>query len=154
VRLARLKTSQIPVAVKVMKKAPITTAKQLAQVFAEKQILRLVESPFIVSFLGSFQNPISLYCVMEYVPGGELFRLLCDRGMLLRSEAAFYAAEVIMAFCTLHAIKCVYRDLKPENVLISASGHVKLVDFGLAKLLLHGKRPTRPAVLRSTFPRK
>jgi len=125
---------------KVIKKVNVLTTKQIAHVFAEKQILKLVESPFIVSFLGSFQNTTNLYCVMEYVPGGELFHFLCHRGTLLSSEAAFYAAEVTMAFCTLHAIKCVYRDLKPENVLISASGHIKLTDFGLAKLLSHGEK--------------
>ena len=140
VRLARLQPTGISVAVKVMKKEVIMTAKQVVHVFAEKQILRLVESPFIVSFLGSFQNPISLYCVMEYVPGGELFRLLCDRDTLLRSKTAFYTTKMTMALYTLHAIKCVYRDLKPENVLISASGHVKLVDFGLAKLLSHEEK--------------
>ena len=140
VKLAKLRHSQTPVAVKVMKKKHLLKTKQVAHVFAEKQILRLVQSPFIVSFLGSFQTPSSLFCVMEYVPGGELFRFLCERDTLSCSEAAFYAAEVTMAFCTLHAIKCAYRDLKPENVLISASGHTKLADFGLAKVLLQGEK--------------
>ena len=140
VKLAKVKTSQLPVAVKVMKKEYILRSKQVAHVFAEKRILRLTESPFIVSFMGSFQDSINLYCIMEYAPGGELFRLLCERETLTRPEAAFYIAEVTMALCSLHAIHCAYRDLKPENILISATGHVKLADFGLAKLLQHREK--------------
>ena len=140
VKLAVLKASHTPVVVKVMKKAHILKTKQVAHVFAEKQILQLVASPFIVSSLGSFQDTAHLYLVLEYVPGGELFHLLCDWDTVSRSVATFYAAEVTMAFCTLHAMKCAYRDLKPENVLISASGHVKLVDLGLAKMLFGGEK--------------
>ena len=140
VRLARMKDSHTPAAVKIMKKMYILRTKQVAHVLAEKQIVRLVDSPFIVAFLGSFQDSVNLYCVLEYVPGGELFRLLCERETLSRAEATFYAAEVTLALCTLHAIRCAYRDLKPENILISATGHVKLADFGLAKVLKHRDR--------------
>jgi serine/threonine protein kinase len=140
VKLAKWKPQLTPVAVKVMRKVHVLKMKQVEHVFAEKRILSLIDSPFIVSFFGSFQNPFSLYCVMEYVPGGELFRLLCERDTLSRSEAAFYTAELTMALCSLHAIRCAYRDLKPENILISASGHVKVADFGLSKLLARGEK--------------
>ena len=135
VKLAVLKATQTPVAVKVMNKAHLLKAKQAEHVFAERQILELMSSPFIVTFYGSFQDPANLYLVLEYVPGGELFHFLCERSTLSRSVATFYIAEVTMAFCALHTRRCAYRDLKPENVLISASGHVKLVDLGLAKVL-------------------
>ena len=140
VKLAVFKATQTPVAIKVTRKAQVLKAKQVSHVFTEKQVLSLVESPFIVTFLGSFQDSKYLYCTLEYVPGGELFRLLCERTALSGPEAAFYTAEMTMAICDLHAIKCAYRDLKPENVLISASGHIKLTDFGLAKLLAGEER--------------
>ena len=140
VRLAKLKETEMPVAVKVMNKAHLIKSKQVTHVFAEKQILRLVDSPFVVTYIGTFQDATNLFCVMEYLSGGELFRLLCERDVLTRADATFYAAEVTMALCALHGIHCVYRDLKPENVLISSLGHTKLADLGLAKMLLRDER--------------
>ena len=140
VYLGRLKGLNEPVAVKVWRKAHVLKTKQVKHVFTEKMILRLIDSPFVVSFLGSFQSPTSLFCLLEYAPGGELFHLLCERDHFTRADAAFYAAEVTLALRALHRYQCVYRDLKPENVLISSTGHVKLADLGLAKVLQSHER--------------
>mmetsp|Transcript_6287 Transcript_6287/g.5704 ORF Transcript_6287/g.5704 Transcript_6287/m.5704 type:complete len:98 (+) Transcript_6287:622-915(+) len=71
---------------------------------------------------------------MDYLPGGELFTHLKERGRFDEETAKFYAAEVILALDYLHTkLKIIYRDLKPENILLDASGHIKLTDFGLSK---------------------
>lgn len=138
VRLARLHGQ--PVAVKVMNKAHLHREKQVKHVFAEKRVLRLLHCQFVVEFLGTCQDDIYLYCVLEYVAGGEFFSLLTRKNQLPKAEACFYIAEIVKAFCSLHAIGCLYRDLKPENILIAANGHLKLADLGFAKLLGRNER--------------
>ena len=70
---------------------------------------------------------------MEYVQGGELFRILREQKRFSEATTKFYAAEVILALEYLHGHDIAYRDLKPENILLDSDGHVKLVDFGFAK---------------------
>jgi len=86
------------------------------------------------------QDPQCIYFALEYVPGGELFRHLRTRGRLPEAAARFYAAEVVSALAALHAGGVVYRDLKPENLLLDAGGHLKVADFGFAKALPRGGR--------------
>lgn len=135
VKLAIDKVSRGPVVLKIMSKSLIIRKGQVEHIKNERAILALVKSQFIEQLKATFQTPISLYYVLEYVPGGELFRLLNDRSVLPAEEAVFYAAEVVCALRYLHSLNCVFRDLKPENVLIAADGHLKLADFGFAKLL-------------------
>ncbi len=77
---------------------------------------------------------------MDYIPGGELFRLIVEQKSLPNDVAMFYACEVVEIITFLHANGIVYRDLKPENILISSDGHIKLTDFGYAKELKPGQR--------------
>ena len=74
--------------------------------------------------------------LFEYVPGGELFSHLRHEGKLRESAARFYAAEIVLALEYLHELDILYRDLKPENLLLTASGHIKLTDFGFAKTVV------------------
>ena len=76
-----------------------------------------------------------LYMLLDYICGGELFSLLRNAGRFTLYTANFYAAEIISALDYLHARSIVYRDLKPENLLIDRQGHLKLTDFGFAKFL-------------------
>jgi serine/threonine protein kinase len=91
--------------------------------------------PFLVKFLGSAQDARHVRFVLEYVPGGELFSHLRRLGRFSEPVARFYAAEVVLALEYLHDRQIAFRDLKPENVLLDARGHVKLTDFGFAKAL-------------------
>lgn len=77
-----------------------------------------------------------LYMLMEFVPGGELFTYLRNRGRFSSVAAIFYATEIVCAIEYLHSKEIVYRDLKPENILLDREGHIKLTDFGFAKKLV------------------
>ena len=81
----------------------------------------------------AFQSSEKLYLVLDYCPGGELFFHLSRYRRFPERVARFYAAELLLALGHLHSKHIIYRDLKPENVLLDADGHVKLGDFGLAK---------------------
>ncbi len=100
---------------------------------AERDVLAKVQSPFIVNLKYTFQSRDSLYFIMEFLNGGELFYHLRNERTFKEDKAAFYAAEIVLALETLHSNGIVYRDLKPENVLIARDGHVKITDFGLSK---------------------
>lgn len=77
-----------------------------------------------------------LYMLMEFVPGGELFSYLRNRGRFASNTGLFYSAEIVCAIEYLHSKEIVYRDLKPENILLDRDGHIKLTDFGFAKKLV------------------
>lgn len=72
--------------------------------------------------------------VLEYMSGGELFFWLKKDRKFSENRSKLYAAEITMALEALHSADIVYRDLKPENILLDADGHIKLTDFGLAKV--------------------
>jgi serine/threonine protein kinase len=72
--------------------------------------------------------------VLEYCPGGELFGLLSKKSRFSEEQTKFYAAQIVMALEYLHERDIIYRDLKPENVLIDAEGYIRLTDFGLSKM--------------------
>ena len=86
---------------------------------------------------GIRQDEKYLYYLLEYIPGGELFTLLRTEVVFLPEKAKFYAAQIIMVFVYLHSKDIIYRDLKPENVLISYNGYIKLIDFGSSNIV-HG----------------
>ena len=71
--------------------------------------------------------------ILDYCPSGDLARLIQEMGVLTIEEARFYLAEIVLALETLHQHSVLYRDFKPENILIDSKGHIKLADFGLSK---------------------
>ncbi|XP_037836326.1 serine/threonine-protein kinase Sgk2b isoform X2 [Kryptolebias marmoratus] len=121
-------------AVKVLQKQTIIMRREQRHVMAERSVLlKGLEHPFLVGLHFSFQTPNTLYFVLDYVNGGELFYHLQRDGSFPEPRAAFYAAEMAAALGYLHSRNIVYRDLKPENILLDADGHVMLTDFGLCK---------------------
>ena len=82
--------------------------------------------------MSSFEDLSNLYLVMEYMPGGDFLGLLMREDILHEAVARFYIAEMIVCIEEIHSLKCIHRDIKPDNFLISASGHLKISDFGLA----------------------
>ncbi|KAF9962733.1 hypothetical protein BGZ70_007941 [Mortierella alpina] len=120
-------------AMKVLKKTEVVRLKQVEHINSEKQILSQVHFPFIVNLFTTFQDDRNLYMLLEYVIGGELFSHLRKAGRFTNDMTRFYAAEIVLAIEYLHSRDIIYRDLKPENLLLDSSGHVKITDFGFAK---------------------
>jgi serine/threonine protein kinase len=118
-----------------LKKSEIIRLKQVDHLKSEKDILFKVAHPFVVSLYVTFQDERNLYMLMEFVIGGELFTQLRKFGRFVNETARFYAAEIVLAFAYLHERDIVYRDLKPENLLIDKDGHIKVTDFGFAKVV-------------------
>ncbi|KAH0484598.1 MAG: uncharacterized protein KVP18_003539 [Porospora cf. gigantea A] len=137
VRIVRLKNVNPdklpPMCLKIVKKATVIQMRQVEHIKAEKDILMSIEHPFIVNLLVAFQDTRRLFLLLEYVNGGELFGLLRRLQVLPNDHARFYAAEIVLAFESLHSQFIIYRDLKPENLLIDSEGHIKITDFGFAK---------------------
>lgn len=133
VRLCKHKNGNDYYAIKCLKKREIIKMKQVQHIIAEKSILMEISHPFIVNMLCSFQDDKKLYLVLEFVIGGEMFTHLRSAGRFPNDVAKFYHAELVLAFDYLHGKDIIYRDLKPENLLLDAKGHVKITDFGFAK---------------------
>jgi len=131
--LAKHKATGYFVAIKILNKAKVIKMKQLDHTKYEKQLLNEIECPFVVNLLGFFQDVKNLYLVMEYVKGGEMFYHLRKASRFTDEVARFYAAEVVLCWEYLHSKNIIYRDLKPENLLVGADGHLKVTDFGFAK---------------------
>ena len=143
VRLARMFATKELFALKIMKKTKVIQLGQFEHVLGEVTLLNLFNSNFIVNLVSHFQDETRLYMVFEFVPGGELFRLLRARKCFTSAETMFYVSEIVLAFSYLHSMKIAYRDLKPENIMLTGGGHVKLVDFGLAKIIIVSE-PSEP----------
>ena len=123
------------VAIKKMKKEEMHKKNQVLHVRAERDVLSEAKNEWIVDLKFSFQDQNYLYLGMEFLPGGDLMSLLMARDILPEQDAKFYAAEIVLAIESVHKLDCIHRDLKPDNVLIDADGHIKLSDFGLSKKL-------------------
>ena len=135
VLLAEHKETHDIFALKAIKKAMLLDEEKIDTIFTERNILCGCSHPFIVSMYFAFQSSKKFYIGLEYVTGGALFKFIQIGRKMEVDEVKFYAAEVVLAIQYLHSKGIVYRDLKLENVLLCADGHIKLTDFGLSKEL-------------------
>jgi serine/threonine protein kinase len=136
VRLAKYKDVDSKYfAMKIMRKVDVVRYKQEKHVMNERWLLAKLNFPFIIRLYAAFQDSKNLYLLLEYAIGGELYSYLRRAGRFSLSTTKFYAAEIMMAIEYLHNMDIAYRDLKPENLLLDGRGHIKLSDFGFAKLV-------------------
>jgi protein-serine/threonine kinase len=130
-----------------MKKAEMVRMGQVKHVRTERDLMAEATCPWVVQLRSSFQDATYLYLVMEYVPGGDMMSLLMKREILPEcfspffsffirmfplAAVRFYIAECVLAVEAVHKMGYLHRDLKPDNLLITKDGHIKLSDFGLA----------------------
>eukprot|EP00238_Polyblepharides_amylifera_P004499 CAMPEP_0196577022 /NCGR_PEP_ID=MMETSP1081-20130531/6166_1 /TAXON_ID=36882 /ORGANISM="Pyramimonas amylifera, Strain CCMP720" /LENGTH=223 /DNA_ID=CAMNT_0041895809 /DNA_START=327 /DNA_END=995 /DNA_ORIENTATION=- len=118
-----------------MNKEDIIKKAQVVHVINEKRILSETSHPNIIKLFETFNDEVNIHLVLEYVQGGDLWYHLRRAGKFNEIYSVFLAANVVTAFQHLHSRNIVYRDLKPENLLIAHNGYLKIADFGLAKEL-------------------
>jgi CRP-like cAMP-binding protein len=146
VYLAKVRRTNATCCVKVMRKKKLLRLDQAENIVREKALSRAFfeDTSFIMQSRCAFQDKTCLYLVMDFMPGGDLFQMLVHgtgaRGAFKPAAARFYASEVFLALEFLHHRHFVYRDLKPENVLVDGNGHVKLADLGFCKRVRPGER--------------
>ncbi|KAI5288610.1 hypothetical protein KEM52_001094 [Ascosphaera acerosa] len=120
-------------AMKVIRKTDMIRNCQEGHLRAERDFLvAAAGSRWVVSLLASFQDQHFLYLVMDYMVGGDFLGLLIRKNILSEDVTRFYVAEMILCVEEAHRLRWIHRDIKPDNFLISASGHLKISDFGLA----------------------
>jgi 3-phosphoinositide dependent protein kinase-1 len=132
-------------AIKVLEKRHIIKEKKIKYVNIEKNTLnRLTEHPGIVRLYYTFQDDSSLYYVLDLCNGGELLGVLKKTGTFDVECTRFYGAQILDAIEYMHSRGVIHRDLKPENVLLDDQMHIKITDFGTAKLLRDPRQPQVP----------
>ncbi|XP_035276952.1 cGMP-dependent protein kinase 1 [Anguilla rostrata] len=127
-------------ALKKVSKKHIVAKRQEEHIKFEKRILQEIQSDFIVRLHAAFKDTRYIYMIMEFCSGGELWTKLKEIGRFEEPIAVFCAACVVEAYAYLHKKGIMYRDLKPENLMLDRRGYVKLVDFGFAKELMKGDK--------------
>ncbi|KAM6076255.1 cGMP-dependent protein kinase 2 isoform 1-T1 [Chlamydotis macqueenii] len=140
VELVKVKNENMAFAMKCIKKKHIVDTKQQEHIYSEKKILEQICSPFIVKLYRTFKDSKYVYMLLEACLGGELWSLLRDRGSFDEATTKFCVGCVTEAFDYLHHTGIIYRDLKPENLILDAEGYIKLVDFGFAKKIGSGQK--------------
>jgi len=134
VRLVRMITTGELYAMKILRKSEMIHKEQVNHVMAERDLLAdtsLNYNDWVVNLYFSFQDSKYLYLIMEYVPGGDMMNLLIHEDTFSEEWTRFYIAETILAIESIHKLNYIHRDIKPDNLLIDKTGHIKLTDFGL-----------------------
>ena len=135
VYLAELRQNSNMYAIKSIRKDVLLEFDQVNNTKLEKDILFSCDHPFLVGMDYLFQSSLRLYFVMPFVSGGELYKVFQSRKRFPEPVVKFYAAQITQAISYLHQQGIAHRDLKLENILIDADGYLKIIDYGLAKII-------------------
>lgn len=120
-------------AMKVLSKKKIMGNNYIKYAMTERNVLSYTHHPFIVKLNYAFQTKNKLFLILDYCPGGDMGKLLNRKRKLEESVAKIYIAEIVLAIQYLHRREIIFRDLKPDNIVIDSEGHCCLTDFGLSK---------------------
>ncbi|KAF1389596.1 hypothetical protein PFLUV_G00075080 [Perca fluviatilis] len=140
VELVKVQNEDVTFALKVIKKKHVVDNRQEEHIHSERKILAEARSPFVVKLYRTFKDNKYVYMLLEACLGGEIWSLLRDRGSFDEPTAKFCVGCVTEAFDYLHRKGVLYRDLKPENLMLDTEGYIKLVDFGFAKKIRCGQK--------------
>ncbi|XP_031726407.1 cGMP-dependent protein kinase 2 [Anarrhichthys ocellatus] len=140
VELVKVQGEDVTFALKVIKKKHVVDNRQEEHIHSERKILTEARSPFVVKLYRTFKDNKYVYMLLEACLGGEIWSLLRDRGSFDEPTAKFCVGCVTEAFDYLHRKGVLYRDLKPENLMLDTEGYIKLVDFGFAKKIRCGQK--------------
>lgn len=132
----------LKLALKIIPNEMLRRSSKIRVVQTEDQILSRLNHPFIIQFISRFDDKKNAYFLFEKEEGGDLFDELEKRIRFTYEEAKYFASEVILSLRYIHLNDIVYRDLKPENVMLDLQGHTKLIDFGFAKLIENSRTYT------------
>ena len=130
---------------KSIRKDVVVELNSIKNIHVEKRILLQVNHPFLISMEYVFVKSTRIYFIMDYIRyanlfrsqlsrGGELLKHISEAKRFTEERARFYAAQIAIALGYLHNSKVIYRDLKPENVLLGADGYIMMADFGLSRI--------------------
>jgi protein-serine/threonine kinase len=120
-------------AMKVLKKEKIMAHNLIRYALTERNVLTYIRHPFIVSLKFAFQSSEKLFLVLDYCPGGDLSSRLLIEKRFTEHQAKIYICEILLALEELHKRDIIFRDLKPDNIVLDKEGHAMLTDFGLSK---------------------
>ncbi|CAK60750.1 unnamed protein product (macronuclear) [Paramecium tetraurelia] len=142
VYLCRNKNQETLFALKYVTRAHIQQYGIQKHVQQEKSVLEIMNHQFILKFYRSFKDAENIYFLTEYIAGEELFDAIREIGLLGKYDSQFYTAQMILQMEYLHTVhQIVYRDIKPENVMVDQFGYLKLIDMGTAKSLKNVSPP-------------
>ena len=136
VTFVKHKVTKARYALKALKRKDIIELNAQDTIRAERNILAEVDHPFLLKFVRTFKDKIHIYILTEIVSGGDFLNVL-DKylGKLNKSQTQFYTGSIVLALEYMHSNQIIYRDLKPENMLLDMQGYLKIIDFGIAKKL-------------------
>ena len=119
---------------KEMSKARILTKRSVKSVMNERQILTLLNSPFLVNMYYAFQDRENLYLVMDMLSGGDLRYHICRYRKFSEEQTRFFVACLVAGLDCCHKKDIIHRDIKPENLVIDEDGYLRITDFGIARI--------------------
>ena len=133
VNLVRNKKNKYLYAIKALNLEQIKIENLEECVEVERDVLLKIDHPFIMKMVKYLKNDTYIFFINEYIKGKELWEVIRDIGLLNKEQTQYYGASILLAIDYLHKQKIIYRDIKPENVMVSIKGYIKIIDFGTVK---------------------